>query len=260
MQQFGSPAPEQATALYVAFDTDPTPIVEFLAWLLPSYGVDASAPRVLDVGCGPGRLLAPLADRGWRVRGMEPDPGYRDSAATIAARHPGTSVVGGGFADVGTGRGETAAYDLIVGVNGSFAYVLTPRERSEALHRCRAALRIGGVLFLDLPNMLRILFEYAAPQALARSTDGRHIRLERHHEVDYEKATFTTHERYVVREADGRSWEARREHPYAITTWPEMEHVLSNAGFADLRTYTSYSARSTEALGPGRILIAARAS
>jgi SAM-dependent methyltransferase len=252
--------PEQTAALYVAFDTDPTPIVEFLAWLLRSYGVETSTPRVLDVGCGPGRLLAPLADRGWGIQGMEPDPGYRGYAARIAAQHPGASVIGGGFADIGSPLEQTAAYDLIVGINGSFAYVLTPKERSEALTRCRAALRRGGVLFLDLPNMLRILFEYSAPDVLERTVAGRYIRLERRHEVDYQKATFTTLERYVVREADGNSWETRQEHPYAITSWPEMEHVLSNAGFDELRTYTSYAARSAETFGPGRMLIAARAS
>jgi SAM-dependent methyltransferase len=259
MEQFAMPTAEQSAELYVAFDTDPGPIVEFLAWLLQSYGVEASAPRVLDVGCGPGRLLAPLADRGWHVQGMELDAGYRSYAAKVAAQHPGASVVGGGFADIGR-LGETADYDLIMGVNGSFAYVLTPRERSEAFACCRAVLRTGGVLFLDLPNMLRILFKYAAPNPLERRTEGRHIRLERRHELDYQKAVFTTLERYVVREADGGSWETRQEHRYAITIWPELERALHKAGFDDLRTYTSYAARTVETLGPGRILIAARAS
>ena len=254
------PTPEQMVALYVAFDTDPTPIVEFLAWLLPSYGVETSAPRVLDVGCGPGRLLGPLADRGWRVQGMEPDAGYRGYAAKIAAQHPGASVAGGGFADIGSALTEAAAYDLIVAVNGSFAYLLTPSQRSEALARCRAVLRPGGVLFLDLPNMLRILFEYAAPNALERRTEGRRILLERRHKLDYQRATFTTLEHYVVHEPDGSSWETRQEHPYAITTWPELEHALHDASFDDLRTYTSYAARTIETLGPGRMLIAARAS
>ena len=260
MERLALPTPEQTAALYAAFDSDPTPIVEFLAWLLPSYGLEASAPRVLDVGCGPGRLLAPLADRGWHVRGMEPDPGYRSYAAKIAVQHPGVSVAAGGFADIGTTLSEASAYDLIVGVNGSFAYLLTPRERSEALARCHAALRPGGVLFIDLPNMLRILFEYAAPKAQERHTEGRHIRLERRHEVDYQRATFTTLERYVVREPDGSSWETRQVHPYAITTWPELELALYNASFDDLRTYTSYAARTIETLGSGRMLFAARAS
>jgi SAM-dependent methyltransferase len=260
MEQFAVPTPEQIAALYVAFDSDPTPIIEFLAWLLPSYGLEASAPRVLDVGCGPGRLLAPLAERGWRVQGMEPDAAYRRYAAEIAAQHPGASVAAGGFADISSAPSEAAPYDLVVGVNGSFAYLLTPRERSEALARCRAVLRPGGLLFLDLPNMLRILFEYAAPSALERRTEERHIRLERRHEVDYQRATFTTFERYLVREPDGSSWETRQVHPYAITTWPELERALHDASFDDVRTYTSYAARTIETLGPGRMLIAARAS
>ena len=90
--------------------------------------------------------------------------------------------------------------------------------------------------------------------------EGRLVRLERRHRIDYTRALFVTDEAYVVHEATGAPWALRREHPYAITTWPELAHALAAAGFSTLRTFTSFEARAPEPLGPGRMLIVAEAS
>ncbi len=51
------------------------PIVEFLRWLTRSYGLVAPL-SVLDVGCGTGRMLVPLAEVGWNMTGLEPRAEY----------------------------------------------------------------------------------------------------------------------------------------------------------------------------------------
>jgi SAM-dependent methyltransferase len=45
--------------LYIASDSDPAHIVEFLRALAAAYELPQPL-HVLDAGCGPGRLLAPL--------------------------------------------------------------------------------------------------------------------------------------------------------------------------------------------------------
>lgn len=245
---------ELTAALYNAFDTDPAPIVEFLAWLAASEGLPVR-PRVLDVGCGTGRLLGPLAGRGWRIVGLEPDADYRAHATESARGLTGVEIRPGGFGDIA----EEATYDLIIGINSAFSHLLSVRSRADALVRCRRALRPGGILFLDLPNLLRVFLEWRGPSVLEANRDGRQIRLERQHEVDFQAATFTTHETYAVREADGSEWNYRRDHPYAITTFPELADLFQRAGFDSLRTFTSYEARAPELLGSGRMLIEAKA-
>ncbi|MGZ8378277.1 MAG: class I SAM-dependent methyltransferase [Gemmatirosa sp.] len=248
-----------AAALYAAFDTDPTHIVEFLAWLLAPRAPGHASARVLDVGCGIGRLLQPLAARGWHVLGLEPDTEYAAYAATRTRALRGAEVRTGGFTDVEARAGDAAPFDLVVGINGSFAYLTTPADRASALAQCRRVLRPGGLLVLDLPNFLRILFEYGGPATHDRDVDGRAIRLTRDHRLDYDRALFITDEQYTVREATGTEWGLRREHPYAIVTWPELATALAAAGFGRLRTFTSFAARAPESLGPGRMLVVAEA-
>jgi SAM-dependent methyltransferase len=241
-----------AATLYEVFDADPGPVVALLERLVAHCGL-AAPPSVLDVGCGPGRLFSPLRALGWRVVGMEPDAAYRARAARVAAPL-GTSVRAGGFNDI-EASGE---FDLVLGINSSFAHVLTAAERADALRRCRRALRPAGLLVLDLPNMLRILHEYRRPEDREATMDQRLVRLARRHAVDYHAATFTTHETYTVTEPDGERWTFEKNHAYAITTWPDLEHLVRQAGFARLETYTSVTDRAPSRLSGPRLVIVAQ--
>ena len=61
--------------LYSFYEQDPAVVVGFVDYLRESYGLPRPG-AVLDIGCGPGRMLVPLAQSGWVVTGYEPDPDY----------------------------------------------------------------------------------------------------------------------------------------------------------------------------------------
>ena len=239
-------------AMYEAFDSPADAIVEFLAWLAARHRLPA-APRVLDVGCGPGRLLEPLAALGWSVAACEPEPSFH-ARAQARGRELRIPVAQAGFGDIA----HTDEFDLVLGINGSFAHVGAGAERVDALRRCAAALRPGGLLCLDLPNLLRILFEYAGPLARISEVDGTPVRLERRHAVDYERGLFLTHEEYWVEAPSGAALAHRAAHPYTITVYPDLVAACEEAGLVALETYTSFSAREPEPLGPGRMIVVAR--
>ena len=236
--------------LYMASDADPAPIVEFVRWLAESYGLPQPL-HVLDAGCGPGRLLGPLERLRWRVTGMEPNPDFFAAARRFAESSRRVDVVQGGFLDVD----QAEEFDLVVAINSSFAHLLVPAERAEALRRIHDALRPGGVVFIDLPNFVWILRNYRQPEPYTFTAQGETVTLVRRHEIDFHEAAFITTDDYVFE--DGRVGD-RLVHAYGMATLPELRYHLEEAGFIDLRTFNGYASRADDRVSGPRMLIAAR--
>jgi SAM-dependent methyltransferase len=241
-----------AGELYRAFDSDPKPVIDYLRWLADTHG-SGDVPRVLDVGCGVGRLERPLSGLGWRVTAMEPDASYRALAEVACRNLPGVEVRMGGFTDIGSVR----SYDMVLGINGSFAYLLTPEERLDALELCYAALKPDGLLVLDLPHLLWILRHYREPVNQTRQLGLTTVMRVRRHEIDWQRATFTTKEEYRA-VGKGSTLLLQRDHVYAINTLPDLSFLLAEAGFGAPETYRGYESRRSEPLGEGRMLLVAR--
>lgn len=125
----------------------------FLARLARSFDL-ASNLRVLDLGCGTGRLLGPLAALGWRVVGMDPQLENLEAARRVAANTPGVDLVASGFGDLDA----IEAFDMIVAVGDPWWYLQTAAARADALLRVRRALRPQGLVVLEGPN-----FEWFRP-------------------------------------------------------------------------------------------------
>jgi SAM-dependent methyltransferase len=106
--------------------------------------VDAMAPRgarILDAGCGPGRLGGYLATVGHHVVGVDVDP------ALIAAAeqdYPGPQWLVGDLAELDLpARGVVEPFDVIVSAGNVMAF-LAPSTRGEVLSRLRAHLAADG--------------------------------------------------------------------------------------------------------------------
>lgn len=100
--------------------------------------IDALVPRgsrILDAGCGQGRLGGYLAERGHRVVGFDIDPVLIGHAR---ARHEGEWVVGDLCRDP-----LPQGFDLVVAA-GNVMCFLDPFGRQAALDNIVAALRPGG--------------------------------------------------------------------------------------------------------------------
>jgi len=224
-----------------------------LEYVRASYGLP-EAPAVLDMGCGPGRLLVPLSQLGWSVTGYEPDSDYAPAAREALRDVPEAEFRQGGFGDLE----ERAAYDLIAAVNGPYYYLLEPAARRDALQRCARALRPGGVLFLDLSNFLWILKDYREPPSMRLSFDGTEVTRFAKHEFDYHLGIMTHEDRFVWTDTSGEERTAHKTHRMALVTFSEIAFFLEDLGFGEMRTFNSYTDRESARLTGKKLMVTAR--
>lgn len=115
--------------------------LNYAAWL----PADRDA-AILDVGCGPGRVLAFLAARGYRqIEGFDRDP---DAVRAAQARVAAPVTIEDDWARFLDSR--TRAFDLIV--LKDVIYYLPRAEVVDALRAVRRALKPGGRVIVEVFN------------------------------------------------------------------------------------------------------------
>lgn len=106
--------------------------------------IDAMVPRgarILDAGCGPGRVGGYLAQAGHQVVGVDVDPALIEAAE---ADHPGPRWVVADLAELDLpSRGIPEPFDVIVSA-GNVMTFLAPSTRGPVLSRLRAHLGPEG--------------------------------------------------------------------------------------------------------------------
>ena len=107
----------------------------------PPYLLSGITPgRMLDVGCGSGKLLEHFAKRGWETYGIDPS-----SSATTAAAQRGAQVHQGTLLDQ---PWEPGSFQLIT-FQDALEHIPQPID---ALRHAHALLTSGGLLLIQVPN------------------------------------------------------------------------------------------------------------
>lgn len=133
--------------------------------------VDAMAPRgarILDAGCGPGRVGAALAALGHHLVGVDVDP---ELIAAAEHDHPGPTWLVGDLAELDLrANGITEGFDVILSV-GNVMPFLAPSTRRAVLVNLQRHLREGGRLVVGFGSGRGYEFsEFTADAAAAGLT------------------------------------------------------------------------------------------
>jgi SAM-dependent methyltransferase len=236
--------------MYTEFDKDPQPITAFVAWLAGTYHLPHQL-NVLDMGCGPGRMLAEYHRLGWHVTGMEPDPDFYQSALSHTKHIRGAHVYNGGFLEMNF----EDSFHLITAVNNPFSYLLDVADRLQALDNIYRALKPGGVFFLELTNFLYKLQHFEPVTVQHKAVDGENVFHIMENRIDFDQARWLIRDQYVI---EGEADILEKQHEQAVITPPELLYFLEERGFVDIRTYNSYCARFSTPVNGKTILVSAQ--
>jgi SAM-dependent methyltransferase len=182
-----------------------------------------SVPRVLDVGCGTGTLLARARQAGHtgRLCGLDPAVGMM----TQARRHDGVEWVPGTLPDAGF----DSEFDLVVMTGHAFQVLRTDDDVREFLAAVHRALTDSGRFAFETRNPLARAWERWTPDDVTEITDeaGARVRVWGEVEsVDGEWVTFT--ENFAV---DGRPDPLVSRSTLRFLSAARLDHLLTEAHF-----------------------------
>jgi SAM-dependent methyltransferase len=212
-----------------------------------SVAAEEPAPRVLDLGCGTGRLTLALAAAGHRVTGVDPAAAMLDAARAKP-----------GAADVTWPLGTSAvlpdaAFDLAFLTSHVAQFLVTDEEWDATFaDLARAVVPGGRVVFDSRDPADRVWARWHGRRRDAVLGDGRVVRVATEvTEVRDGRVTFTHHYAFP----DGTvldSGATLRFRPLA-----EIEASLADAGFAVERVHGGWL-RQPVGAGDGEYLVLAR--
>ena len=229
----------------------------------------ASGGPILELGCGTGRVLLPLARAGYEITGLDLSAQMLERCrAKLQAEstevRDRVRLVAADMTSFDLGR----RFAEIICPFAGFQQLRTVEQQLTCLDRCLTHLLPHGRLVLDLPNPDPAPAEYAreAPgdgertAELVEWTDGRRIRwwmtvigYDRLQQVNECELT------YEIIAADGAERRLTETIALRYTFRYELEHLLVRAGFRTVALYGDYD-RSPFADESPALIVAAEPS
>jgi ubiquinone/menaquinone biosynthesis C-methylase UbiE len=190
--------------------------------------------RVLELGCGTGRISFPLAKTGVSLVGIDRSDAMLARAARRVERRPSRPRRGSRPLFV---RGDIRAlpfpanrFALVVAAYGILQSLVRPRDLTAALASAARVLEPGGLFGIDLVPDVPNWREYRNRVQMRGKLRGRRITLIESVRQDRRKRLTVFEQRYVER-IGGRAVEHRFDLTFRTLPMPLMKRQLERAGF-----------------------------
>jgi SAM-dependent methyltransferase len=223
----------------------------------------AGAGRVLELGCGTGRLLLPLADAGSQVVGVDASRAMLARARRRLAHAP-RELRERVQLRAGDMRGLEleGRFDAVVVATKTFFYLMTPGDQRRMLSTVARLLEPGGVVALDLLNPTVEWLSRPAgsvQQDIAGQVgEARVLRTETVVSTDPAEQRRVMRSVYDVVEKDGTVRKHVVEWGLRYTYRFELEHLLELCGLEVLAVTGGYRGEPFEADSPIMLVTARR--
>lgn len=188
---------------------------------------------ILDLGCGTGGHALRLAQRGYRVLGVDRSASMIAQARNKASRSDDASRLKFAQADLRRFRAERR-FDAALMMFAVLGYQLEDADVHAALTTARVHLRPGGLLLLDCWFAPAVLHLRPADRVKTAHTPQGPLTRTTSAELDVARRRCTVHFR-VCGTGTGSPAPAEETHCVRFFDGPELESLLHGCGFATLR-------------------------
>jgi SAM-dependent methyltransferase len=216
---------------------------------------------ILELGCGTGRLLAPLADAGYQVIGVDSSPAMIERARErlATARVDNARV---GLADIRTLEGIPQGMRLVFSAINSFLHLLTREDQLAALRSARRVLDGDGILVLDVfhpaPGTLQAMDDRFAVDGQWTLPDGTVLDRFSHRRVRPAEQLVETMLYFDRTGADGAVHRVTARYVMRYIHRFELESLLLQADFALEGIYGGYGLEPFDDHSANLIVVAHR--
>jgi SAM-dependent methyltransferase len=202
---------------------------------------------ILELGCGTGRVLAPLAAAGHRITGIDRSRAMLDRARTTLQMHPGSLLRRVTLSEGSMTEAERAPggpFGLVIFSLNGLMHVATMAGQRAALESARRALDPRGMLVIDVlnptPELLVTLDSRVQHEGSWRKSDGTIIDRFSARTHDSAEQRIDTELWYDLTDPEGHMRRVRTGFPMRYLLASEIALLLEVSGFVEWKYYGSY--------------------
>jgi SAM-dependent methyltransferase len=206
---------------------------DLIEQLLRTYGA-GRVESILDLGCGTGNHVLPLAARGYDVVGVDRSEEMLARARAKVASHPAGARADFCLGDIRRVRLDRH-FDAVVVLFAVLGYETSNAGVLDALRTARTHLRAGGLLVFDVWYGPAVLSQRPSQRLkVVETTRGRILRVSTG-ELDVRRHLCHVAYRLWQLEGDRLVGDAEEHHTMRFFFPLELELLLETAGFTPLR-------------------------
>lgn len=224
----------------------PREVEDLLALIADTYGHEPES--ALDVACGIGRHLVPLAEAGIEATGVDVSPDYVEAArerAASAGVEDRVTVVEGDMRELDALEGE---FDLVTSFWTSVGYFDRAGNR-DTFEGMYDRLAPGGVVALELNNKEGVLGDFRTANVTVEDDELDAER--REYDPETSRMTVTLHS--VDLEAE--TYEGSIEWDVRLYAPVDLRERLSDAGFEEIALFAGFDGEALARESPRMVVL-----
>jgi SAM-dependent methyltransferase len=219
---------------------------------------------VLEIGCGTGRLLLPIAARSIPIYGIDASRAMLEvckQKLSLASKGTCDSVLGLKLADMRTFRVEHA-FQMVIVPFRTFQFLLTVEDQLACLANLNKHLHAGGLLVLDLFDFdlnspPRLNVDQAAEPAFMLPDKTTCHRVKQTLSWNHEDQTLETQSTFHLKTPQGGQKLVSQQHRVRYTFRFELEHLLARSGFSLKEIFSDFNEHKIGQVRPGQLVVVA---